>query len=206
MTNAVTASLLGCGVFAIAGSTGAMLGSAMAEGLTPFADGPPEERSPVFALVTACAAIGAILAAHSSPLHVLVMALVCFCLVALSVTDARRGIVPDVLTLGPLAVMFAVALAQRQLWPFLVSAGVPFVPFALAALATRGRGMGWGDVKLAALGGAVLGAQLSLLAFMFACLAAAGINYARKRHRGPIAFAPFLAASIGIAIPLVNTW
>lgn len=206
MTNVLTASLLGWGFFAIAGNAGAMLGSALAERITPFPDGPPQENAPVLALVVACSVVGAILAPHASKTGMLMMALVCFCLVAVSVTDARRGIVPDVLTLGPLAVIFAAAVAQRQLFPFLISAGVPFAAFAAAALATRGRGMGWGDVKLAALGGAVLGAELSLLAFTFACLAAAGISYARKRHYGPIAFAPYLAASIGIAIPLGRAW
>lgn len=196
MMNPMTASVLGWGFFAIAGNTGAMLGSALTERITPFDDGPPQENVPVVLLLLACSAAGAILARHTSAFHLVMMALVCCCLVAVSVTDARRGIVPDVLTLGPLAIMFAVALAQRQVLPFLVSAAVPFVPFALAALITRGRGMGWGDVKLAALGGAVLGAQLSLLAFTLACIAAAAFNYARKRYQGSIAFAPYLAASI----------
>lgn len=206
MTNAVAASLLGGAVFATAGCTGAILGHAFAERMTSFADGPPPEQAPVPVLVVACSAVGAIVALHASTFQMSMLALVCFCLVAVSVTDARRGIVPDAFTLGPLAIMFAAALQQRQLWPFLLSAVVPFAPFALAALLTHGRGMGWGDVKLAALGGAVLGPQLSLLAFVLACLTAAGVNYARRRNNGPIAFAPYLAASIGIAIPLAQVW
>lgn len=202
----MVASLLGGVFFTTAGYAGAKLGSVLAERITPFVDGPPEAQPPVLALVVACCAVGTIVAQRASALHMVMVALVCFCLVAVSVTDARRGIVPDELTIAPLAIIFAVALAQRQLLPFLLSAAVPFVPFALAALLTRGRGMGWGDVKLAALGGAVLGPQLSLLAFTFACLAAAGVNYARKRTHGPIAFAPYLAASIGIAIPLGGGW
>jgi prepilin signal peptidase PulO-like enzyme (type II secretory pathway) len=206
MTNAILASLLGAGFFALAGYGGALLGRAFAERITPFADGPPQEHAPVLILGVACSAVGALVAPHASTSAMLMIALVCFCLVAVWITDAHRGIVPDAFTLGPLAIMLAVALQQRQMAPFLLSATVPFVPFALAALLTHGRGMGWGDVKLAALGGAVLGPQLSLLAFVFACLAAAGINYARRRNHGPIAFAPYMAASIGLAIPLGRAW
>jgi leader peptidase (prepilin peptidase)/N-methyltransferase len=121
--------------------------------------------------------------------------------VAVWITDARRGIVPDVFTLGPLAIMLLIGLWQHEWWLF-VSAAVPFVPFAAAAMLSRGRGMGWGDVKLVALGGAVLGAQMSVLAFAVACIAAVAFSYMRGRKHGPIAFAPYLASAIGLAIPV----
>jgi prepilin signal peptidase PulO-like enzyme (type II secretory pathway) len=62
--------------------------------------------------------------------------------------------------------------------------------------------MGWGDVKLAALGGAVLGAGAALIAFAAACLVAVGVAWARGRGAEPIAFAPYLVASIGAALLL----
>jgi prepilin signal peptidase PulO-like enzyme (type II secretory pathway) len=74
------------------------------------------------------------------------------------------------------------------------------LPFALAATLSRGRGMGWGDVKLAALGGALLGAPAATLAFVLAALAAyAGSRFAGDRAR-PIAFAPYLAGGIAVVL------
>ena len=71
-----------------------------------------------------------------------------------------------------------------------------FLPFALAALLSKERGMGWGDSKLAALGGAVLGFQLSLLTFAAACLALVAVGWLRGRRTEPMAFAPYLAVAI----------
>jgi prepilin signal peptidase PulO-like enzyme (type II secretory pathway) len=78
------------------------------------------------------------------------------------------------------------------LWSMLAA----FLPFALAALLSKGRGMGWGDSKLAALGGAVLGLQLSLLTFAAACLALVAVGWIRNRRTEPMAFAPYLAVAI----------
>jgi prepilin signal peptidase PulO-like enzyme (type II secretory pathway) len=202
MINAMLASLLGALFFGTAGYLGVLLGNAFADRLSPLADGPPQEQPPLTLLIIGCAAIGALITPHAAAHAQLVLiAVVCVALVAVWVTDARRGIVPDVFTLGPLGIMLLVALWQHQ-WVLFVSAAVPFVPFAIAAHLSRGRGMGWGDVKLVALGGAVLGAQVAILAFGLACLAAVGVNYARGRKRGIIAFAPYLATAIAVAIPI----
>lgn len=196
------ATLLGAVFFAAAGYVGALLGFTFAERLESFPDGPPQQNAPTAVLIGACAIIGAIVTTHAvSHAQILLIALVCVALVAIWITDARRGIVPDAFTLGPLGIMLLTGLWQHEWWLF-VSAAVPFVPFAAAALLSRGRGMGWGDVKLVALGGAVLGAQMSVLAFAVACLAAVAFSYMRGRQRGPIAFAPYLASAIGLAIPV----
>jgi prepilin signal peptidase PulO-like enzyme (type II secretory pathway) len=82
------------------------------------------------------------------------------------------------------------------------SAGIIFVPFAIAAMFSRGQGMGWGDVKLVALTGAVLGAPLALIALALACLAAAIGHRISRARQTPIAFAPYIAAATAIALPL----
>ena len=56
-------------------------------------------------------------------------------------------------------------------------------------------------MKLAALGGAVLGAESATLALALACIVAALVAFARRQTRVPIAFAPYLAAAIAIAMP-----
>lgn len=196
------AALLGAVFFALAAYVGALVGNAVADTLPRFDDGPPSGRPPIVALIVAGALIGAFTATRAVvPVQIFLIALVCTSLVAIWCCDVRTGIVPDSFTLAPLIVMLAIALWKHEWWMF-VSAGVPFLPFAIAAALSRGRGMGWGDVKLAALGGAVLGAQLSLVAFALACMVAVGVSYATGRKRGAIAFAPYLAAAIGVALPI----
>lgn len=192
---------LGALFFAAAGYLGSILGLAYAERIEPFEDGPPSGRAPIPVLIAGCAAVGAIVSAHANPAQVLLVAIVCVALVAIWITDCTRGIVPDVFTLGPLGLILAVASWQHN-WFAFASAAVAFVPFAIAAVLSQGRGMGWGDVKLVALGGALLGAETSVFAFALACLAAAALNYARGHRRGPIAFAPYLAAAIALSIPV----
>lgn len=198
----IIAAVLGAALFGLAGYIGVLLGHTFAEKLEWLPYGPPPVHAPEPILVVGCAAIGAALTTHMfAPIHVLLIAIVCIALVAIWIVDARKGIVPDVFTLGPLALLLIVALWQHTWWHF-AAAAIPLVPFAAAALVSRGRGMGWGDVKLVALGGVVLGVQLSILAFAAASLTAFAVNYALGRKRGgPIAFAPYLATAIGLAIP-----
>jgi len=75
----------------------------------------------------------------------------------------------------------------------------------VAALVTRGRGMGWGDAKLAALGGALLGAADATLAFMFAAVAAYVVARLTGGLRNVIAFGPYLATSIAASLALMRT-
>jgi prepilin signal peptidase PulO-like enzyme (type II secretory pathway) len=198
----IIATLLGALFFAAAGLVGALLGITFAERLRALPDGPPQQNVPIPLLVLGCALIGAFITTHAfGPSQLIVLAIVCLALVAIWIVDARRGIVPDAFTLGPLAIILLVAISQHE-WRYLIAAAIPFVPFAIGALLSKGRGMGWGDVKLVALAGAVLGAQWAIIACMVACMAAVGVCYARGWRRGPIAFAPYLTAAIGAAIPM----
>ena len=197
----IVAAILGALFFAAAGYLGSLLGLAFAERIEPFEDGPEPGRPLVPALIAACALIGAIVATRADQGQILLIAIVCLALVAIFITDTMRGIVPDVFTLGPLGLILVVALWQHN-WFVFISAAVPFVPFAIVAALSHGRGMGWGDVKMVALGGALLGAEASVLAFAVACVGAVVLNYVRGRRHGPIAFAPYLAAAIGLAIPV----
>jgi leader peptidase (prepilin peptidase)/N-methyltransferase len=197
----IAAALLGALFFAAAGYVGAILGLWYAERIEALPDAPTSGKAPVGLLIAACAVIGAVVTTHGTQGQVLLIAIVCVALVAIWITDTTRGIVPDVFTLGPLGLILVLATWQHD-WPAFISAAIPFVPFALAAILSRGRGMGWGDVKMVALGGALLGAQTAVLAFALACLVAVVLSYVRGHRSGPIAFAPYLAAAIGLAIPL----
>ena len=194
-------TLLGAMFFGAAGLVGILL-SEMFAPATALEGGPKGFKPPVIWILAGCAIIGAIATAHAvSSFQIVLLAIVCVSLSAIWCTDARFGIVPDALTLGPLAIILLIAFTQHQ-WGLFISAAIPFAPFAVAATLSKGLGMGWGDVKLAALGGAVLGAQTATLAFALACAAAVIVAYARGFRGTPIAFAPYLVSAIFVAIPI----
>lgn len=171
-------------------------------GVTPAQDGPAPGKPPYAALVVAAALLGGLLVAlGSAALQIGIAAIVVFALVACWCSDAICGIVPDAFTLPPLAALLLFGLAQRD-WGIIFSAAIAVAPFAAAALFSRGYGMGWGDVKLVALTGAALGAPLAVLTLAVACAAAVVGHRLARAGRGPIAFAPYIAALTGLALPL----
>lgn len=190
--------------FAVAAYIGVLAATAMGPHLERFEDGPTPAEPAIPWLVAGAAVIGVLVVSHATSVpQVLFAALLCLSLAAIWCTDSRYGIVPDVFTLGPLAIILSAAAFEKH-WGVWIAALIVFIPFALAALYSKGVGMGWGDVKLAALGGAVLGAESATLAFALACIAAALVAFLRRRTRAPIAFAPYLAAAIAIAMPAGN--
>jgi leader peptidase (prepilin peptidase)/N-methyltransferase len=170
--------------------------------VTPLDGAPPLGEPPVIALVAGAAFIGALLVVRGAqPLQIGEFALVVLALVACWSSDSLRGIVPDVFTLVPLAILLLLSISRRD-WLSVASAAIAFVPFAIAAFLTKGRGMGWGDAKLVALAGVALGAPLAILAMIVACIAAVAGYQIKRIKAGPIAFAPYIAAAVGVALPL----
>ncbi len=162
-------------------------------------DRDPKQTQKLALALTACSAIiGGILAARGVALiPFAILAFVSVSLCAAWYSDVAFGFIPDYFTLIPLGVVVIAAFVQHEFsWTLLWSTIAAFLPFALAALLSKERGMGWGDSKLAALGGAVLGFQLSLLTFAAACLALVAVGWIRGRRTEPMAFAPYLAVAI----------
>ena len=82
--------------------------------------------------------------------------------------------------------------------------GIGFAIFLLIVLISRG-GMGWGDVKLAALIGLATGFPLILLAIIMGAIlggivAVALVITKKRRRRETIPFAPFLALAAMITL------
>ncbi|HEY1883615.1 MAG TPA: prepilin peptidase [Candidatus Cybelea sp.] len=192
-----------CAVFfALLAYIAATCSAFVCAGVPPADDGPPAGKAPQLLLIGAAAVLGAVMAyLGAQPLQLGVAAIVVFALVACWCSDAACGIVPDVFTLGPLAALLFFAAAQRNWW-MIVSAILLIIPFAAAAIFSRGYGMGWGDVKLVALSGAVLGAPLGAFAMAIACAIAVIAHRFGKTRNSPIAFAPYIAALTGVALPL----
>jgi prepilin signal peptidase PulO-like enzyme (type II secretory pathway) len=64
-------------------------------------------------------------------------------------------------------------------------------------------GLGWGDVKLAMLGGPLIGMQYALMAFALGCLAAVVVARVRRVSNQPVAFAPYMASAIVLPLALI---
>jgi prepilin signal peptidase PulO-like enzyme (type II secretory pathway) len=149
--------------------------------------------------VAGAACVGGVLASQIGlGTELLVPAIVVGALVASWYSDVLCGIIPDYFTLLPLA-LIVVLRALYSDWTNLLVMVVVTACFALAAFFSKGKGMGWGDVKLVALGAVVLGDR-SLLAFSAACLAAVVVAAVRRRRTEPMAFAPYLASAIALAL------
>jgi leader peptidase (prepilin peptidase)/N-methyltransferase len=168
----------------------------------PIADGPPVAEPPVSALLIAAAIAGAICAYRGlGPSALGVVAASCALMAAIWYTDVTRGVVPDPLTLLPLGALILAGFLTGR-WYVAVVAAVPAAPFAFMAWRTKGIGMGWGDVKLAALGGALLGMKDAMLAFALVSVVAIVIAKVQRREKRPVAFAPYLASAIIIPLCL----
>jgi prepilin signal peptidase PulO-like enzyme (type II secretory pathway) len=195
---------LAAALFGAAGWGGTLVAELLCAVRTPFDDGPAPVAFARWPFALAGAGIGLALAAQgASPARLALLVFVMLALAGCCAADLSCGLLPDPLTLVPLAVV-AGAGALVHDWAPIASAAIVFVAFALAAAVSRGRGMGWGDAKLAALGGALLGAREAAFAFMLAALAAAVIARRTSGAGRPIAFGPYLAAAIVAMLPLVR--
>jgi prepilin signal peptidase PulO-like enzyme (type II secretory pathway) len=192
---AFVALLYGCAAF-----LATRLSAYVCSSIEPFEDGPQPGKPPTPWLIGGAAAIGLTLVLRDTPVPQLVLiAILVSALVAAWYSDVLTGIVPDYFTLVPLAAFLLLAALAHD-YARVFAAFAVALPFGAAALLSRGRGMGWGDVKLAALGGVALGWTLSIPAFIGACVVAAGYALIRRRKHEPIAFAPYLAGAIGVAL------
>jgi prepilin signal peptidase PulO-like enzyme (type II secretory pathway) len=201
---AILTVTLAAALFAGAAWTGTLAAGALCAGRVPFDDGPQPIAFRRWPFALAGALAGAAIAAHgATPSQFAVFAVVVLGLAGCTAADLACGALPDAFTLGPLALVVGLALAAHDPGP-VVGAAFVFAGFAAAAIVSRGRGMGWGDVKLAALGGALLGAGAATIAFMLAAVAAWVIARGGDGVRRPIAFGPYLATSIVATLAVVR--
>jgi prepilin signal peptidase PulO-like enzyme (type II secretory pathway) len=154
-------------------------------------------------LIGAAALIGAACALRSAPAQTLaIVAAMIGVLTAIWCVDVTRGIVPDALTLVPLLALLVAGLLTGH-WYVILAAAVPAIPFAIMAWRTKGLGLGWGDVKLVALGGALLGMQTAILAFALAAIGAILVARVQRRTAEPLAFGPYLVTAIALPLALI---
>jgi leader peptidase (prepilin peptidase)/N-methyltransferase len=192
---------------AVAAAAGFALGSLLQSLARRLVAGVPALRRPLVELATA-ALLAAIIAVHhdDGPRLVLGILLVAF-LVPLTLVDVAVRLLPNRLT-APAAAVAVVAGTLldpggelERLLAGVAAGGC----FLLAALASPA-GMGMGDVKLAAVLGLFLGAEVAVAVFvaLLAGVAVGLVIIARKGARAGrktvLAFGPFLALGAVVAV------
>jgi leader peptidase (prepilin peptidase)/N-methyltransferase len=135
-----------------------------------------------------------------------VAAYFCAVLVVLSAIDAERRILPDVIVLPSWGLVLAAQIAlepdRTVEW---VAASLGASLFLFLALLAYPRGMGFGDVKLALLLGAALGAPV-VVGMMIGMLAALAysttlfVRHGMRARKMAIPFGPFLAFGAVVAL------
>lgn len=132
-------------------------------------------------------------------------AIVIACAIVCAVTDVRTGLIFDaVLVAAGLALLVSVTvrttLVAHALFGALVCGGI----MAGLHVVTRGKGLGFGDVKLATVIGAGLGVTHGLIAlgsaFIFgASVACASLAFGWRRLGDTVRFGPYVAAGAMVA-------
>jgi leader peptidase (prepilin peptidase)/N-methyltransferase len=156
-------------------------------------------RYPIVEAVTAVL-FAAAAVTFGATLDAVVAAALLAALVALTVIDLERQILPDVITLpGIVAGVLASVVTGRVSWSTSLLGVVVGGGLFLVIILASGGGMGAGDMKLAAMLGAFLGWQVVLVSILIAVvgggvLAVGVMASGRRGRKDPIPFGPFLAA------------
>lgn len=139
----------------------------------------------------------------SNILLFIIAAAISLTLLAIFFIDLEQGVIPDILVvlLVLLAIVWVI-LTRGMLFEHVISALGAFLFFGAIFAFTRGRGMGFGDVKLAIPLGLLLGFPEAVLAIYIAFLTGAImalflVAIGRKKfHGSTIPFGPFLCFGI----------
>jgi len=138
-------------------------------------------------------------------LYLIALALASFALILMSAIDFRLMIIPDEIIIFLAGLGFFIGLLEDFWLNKLLAAGGAFLFFGGIYWLTGGRGMGFGDVKLAAALGFLAGAPriffLSASSFIIGAIAGVLLMIFRKRGmKDQIPFGPFLAAGFFMVI------
>jgi leader peptidase (prepilin peptidase)/N-methyltransferase len=122
-----------------------------------------------------------------------------------AITDAQSGFIFDALTLPALSLLLGVSALHQHFVAALVGAGTGAGALGMLYVATRGRGLGLGDVKLSACIGAALGAAEVLsslgVAFVLGGAYASVVLVSGRAKRGDrVHFAPYMALGMVLVI------
>jgi leader peptidase (prepilin peptidase) / N-methyltransferase len=146
---------------------------------------------------------------------VYIASLLIFCsFLVIFVADAKYQIIPDSMVVTSLmgSILWVVSVyGMSALGRHMVVGVICMAMFYALWWGTRGRGMGFGDVKLSGVLGLFLGFPLIVFALYggFLTGAAAGVILIvgrQKTLKSKIAFGPFLLLGVAIAVVWSNAW
>lgn len=166
------------------------------------------------AVVVFAALVVACIATFGVSVEALVDSLACAVLVAVTVTDLERHIVPNRIIVPALAVALVVQTVRDPPIEWIVASLAAGAFFLIAALIYPA-GLGMGDVKMAAFLGAWLGAPVIVALFAGSLLAVIPAIFilatqGRSARKVGIPFAPFLAGGALIALfwgdAIIDAW
>jgi leader peptidase (prepilin peptidase)/N-methyltransferase len=139
----------------------------------------------------------------------------CSALIIITFIDLKENIIPDVLSLPLLLLGFLMSFFLKNLSPInsllgiLAGGGVLLLVAILGSFLFKKEAMGGGDIKLAAMVGAFLGWQLTLLSLFLSFFTGAIIGIVilikNKGESDPIPFGPFIALGTIIALFFGNS-
>jgi leader peptidase (prepilin peptidase)/N-methyltransferase len=144
--------------------------------------------------------------------YALLCCLVTSALLALSVIDGRTGEIPPGFNIFILCLALAHLPLDLGNWlTYVIGFFAVSLPLLLILLATGGRGIGGGDMKLMAVCGLFLGWRLVLISFVLGCVLGSVIHLVRMRVSKAdrvLALGPYLSAGVFLSMlwgaPLLN--
>ena len=120
-------------------------------------------------------------------------------LIIIFVSDLHYMIIPDKVLLFflPVAILLRIFIPLQPLWSSFAGGAVGFGLLYLVAVASKGKGMGGGDIKLFGVLGIFLGVQATLLTIFFAAfygsvIGIVGMAIGKVKTGKPIPFGPFI--------------
>lgn len=153
-----------------------------------------------------------LLTTQNVPLFVFSL-IVTFALLVILFIDIDHMIIPDeiLVVLGITTLLYLIIFNRGVLIEHIISGLIAFGVFLLLFLVTRGRGIGFGDVKFAAIIGLICGYPGTILAFYIAFVVGAVVALLlivtkKKKIRGDtIPFGPFLVIGTILAFFFADT-
>lgn len=130
-------------------------------------------------------------------------------LLVLSVIDFRTYEIPIGINIFILALGLIMTVYHYTDWlSHVIGFFAVSIPLFIIILATKGRGIGGGDMKLMAVAGLLLGWKLIILAFILGCIIGAPVHLIRMKISGAdrlLAMGPYLSIGLMIAALWGNT-
>lgn len=182
-------------LFALAAGLGYLLAQYLCLNLEALPDGPEQVHIPLPLALAGAALVGFAYAHYLNMFNaVVIFSPAITVLTACLYVDAKTGLIPDRLILPAIAAVLIYDAVIGHYLPF-INMLIATLPFAMQAWQSKGLGMGWGDVKLVAYAGALIGAAPTLMAATFAIVLMYCVNKIAKRSKDPCNF-PGYARSV----------